>query len=252
MFRCSNCGFENPANVLHCTQCNSRLDKEHEAIPDSSPSDTPSGNGNKTRRGLAAQTPFLDEPSPVSNNPASNQKTIEECQRCSYPLSGESTTCPSCGYDNAKKGNLSQVIESPKSKPGIFPQEDDPIPIEKPEPPPLTKGKNKTINLSQLGFDTGAPTLKFALESIDGKKSIDFELDEEGQLVFNRASLDKNNPTISSKEHFQISHDNGEWSIEDLSSNQATFIQVDKKMPIKDNAVIIVGNKIFRFKIKSE
>jgi len=69
----------------------------------------------------------------------------------------------------------------------------------------------------------------------------------EGHLEFNRANLDDNNNTITSKVQAEITFSDGKWQILDRSEKQSTFIQVSEPHELKQGDILLIGNKRFIF-----
>ena len=74
---------------------------------------------------------------------------------------------------------------------------------------------------------------------------------EGGEIVVNRDSLDQNNASISRKEHARFNLRNGAWYVTDLSSNNASFVQLRKTTPIADGTALVFGRKVFTFHCRS-
>ena len=85
---------------------------------------------------------------------------------------------------------------------------------------------------------------RFRLVNERNKGELEFHGND---IVLNRGNLDPNNSSISGQQHAKVTRQNGTWYLEDLSSNQATFLQVQGKVELKPGDRIILGNKIFRF-----
>ena len=68
--------------------------------------------------------------------------------------------------------------------------------------------------------------------------------------MLNRENLDEENMTLSGGEHAALAFKDGKWTIEDKSSNGATFVQANRPIELADGDMIILGQKIFRFRLK--
>lgn len=64
-------------------------------------------------------------------------------------------------------------------------------------------------------------------------------------IELNRQNLAPNNNAISGDTHAVLKMENGKLTLEDKSSNRATFIQVSRPQRIESGTKIILGNKIF-------
>lgn len=104
-----------------------------------------------------------------------------------------------------------------------------------------------TIPLSRMGA-VGEEEEKlpegFKLVSDSDGTELEFKGIEE---MLNRDKLDVGNMSISGREHAKIYYKDGNWQLEDISSNKATFVQIDQPVPLKDGMIVIFGQKIFRF-----
>ena len=67
-------------------------------------------------------------------------------------------------------------------------------------------------------------------------------------IVLNRRNTDANNNSITSLEQAVLTHENGEWFIENRSEQKTTLIRVDRKTKLNDGDIIVLGNRMFEFK----
>jgi hypothetical protein len=65
----------------------------------------------------------------------------------------------------------------------------------------------------------------------------------------NRANLDPENQTITSKVQAQLTCEDGQWYIQDKSAQHTTFIYAGEKTALKEGDVILMGNRQFVFHI---
>lgn len=107
-------------------------------------------------------------------------------------------------------------------------------------PPP--GNLKKTVQFGQYDTNASAVTL------IDEQDGTPHHFST-APIELNRSNIDANERSISGKEHARIEHRHGEWVIIDQSSNQATFVQILKEVPLPDQTRLLLGNKIFRFEI---
>lgn len=67
-------------------------------------------------------------------------------------------------------------------------------------------------------------------------------------ISLNRATIDESDASLSRGTHVNFTMRNGKWYIDNLSSNQSTFIQVTEATEIKSGTLISLGeNKVFKF-----
>ncbi len=105
----------------------------------------------------------------------------------------------------------------------------------------------ETFSLAELNKSTFCLRAQFHLQQHGGNK-LTFDGDE---VVVNRDSLDQNNASISRKEHARFNLRNGAWYVTDLSSNNASFVQLRKTTPIADGTALVFGRKVFTFHCRS-
>ncbi|MGI9287481.1 MAG: TIR domain-containing protein [Pseudomonadales bacterium] len=101
----------------------------------------------------------------------------------------------------------------------------------------------ETFSLAELNKSTFYLRAQFHLQQHGGNK-LTFYGDE---VVVNRESLDQDNPSISRKKHARFDLRNGAWYVTDLSSNNASFVQLRNTTPIVDGTALVFGRKVFTF-----
>lgn len=112
-----------------------------------------------------------------------------------------------------------------------------------PVPPPKTG--NKTMQFGQFNLAAGQSGNIFLIDELTGlTKNFNG-----AKIDINRFNIDPDEQSISSKEHATLENRQGTWMIVDRSSNQATFVQVIGELQITDQTNLILGNKVFRFKL---
>ncbi len=67
------------------------------------------------------------------------------------------------------------------------------------------------------------------------------------QHILNRANLDEENYTITSKVQAELTCEDGVWYIQDGSQQQTTFVHAGNKTPLRDGDVVLMGNRQFVF-----
>lgn len=101
----------------------------------------------------------------------------------------------------------------------------------------------ETFSLSQLNQSTYSLQPQFRLQQYGGDK-----LAFDGvEVVVNRDSLNANNASLSRKEHARFNLRNGAWYVTDLSSNNASFVQVKNTITVADGTALVFGRKVFTF-----
>ena len=140
------------------------------------------------------------------------------------------SVCPNCHYGATE-------IE-PQSRP-----------VAKPEP------KHIKASLAQGTVNPWvqvAPASKCTLEpvaqqGVDSPSALHLKGDAH---ELNRANLDPDNQTITSKTQAYLTCEDGQWYIEDKSAQHTTFIYAGNKTALKDGDVILMGNRQFVFHIE--
>ena len=228
--RCNNCGWtNNPSGAARCEKCNvplagSMAADEYTDRNVTSAQNRPLNNQvlNGTLRTGASGLPYVDAPEEVSSkfvdNNANNHSS--ECAKCGYPLTFGLNTCPNC-QTNQMKNNEDEKPSNPKKS--------------------STSG---TIDPFSAGFNFGNSCSFTPLNEPDRKIMFD------NSTILNRANIDPNNNTITSKEQANLECRDGEWYITDLSSQETTFIRKKGEVVLHDGDIILMGNKRFVFNKK--
>ncbi|GEO04188.1 hypothetical protein AAE02nite_18520 [Adhaeribacter aerolatus] len=109
--------------------------------------------------------------------------------------------------------------------------------------------QNGTMKFSNIYFGNGAVTTtpKVTLVDVATNKVLEFEGED---VVLNRANLHPSDQSISSAQHVQFIKEKDTWHVTDLSTNNATFIQVTGKVAVETGAHILIGNRIFRIELE--
>jgi hypothetical protein len=172
----------------------------------------------KTVVGKKTDKPYLDQ-----RDERSSFGSGYQCPECSYPLISQvsmNTPCPNCGFSGERK----EAVEKPVHTP------------------------NRTINFSNLSFGKLSGERKFSLiNESNPDMSINADLGENDEVILNREVLDPDNPSISGEGHILLRENKGLWTLKDISSNGATFIQALNYQALQDGIRIILGTRIFRF-----
>ena len=231
--RCKQCGWENPAENVKCEKCGSALDV----------SDNPA---------FPAREPFSPKGT-VSENEVFQKKdvfvkseTVNNCEKCGYLLSAEATICPQCGtvvrsgkdikVEEVRCEKCNSVIDD-KFK--FCPNCGEPVSEKKEKIGTINNWKNPEkgvfCTLKPIAWDN--ETVKYEPVSYSGDK-----------VTLNRANLDPNNNTITSKKQAVLLREGEDWYIMNGSEQKTTFVQVKKKVKLENGDVILLGNRMFEFK----
>lgn len=142
-----------------------------------------------------------------------SQSASNICPRCGYPLAEGESRCPQCGTElKAKASPFRGTVNN-------WMQPDN--------------GAFCTLNV----IPWEGESIQHTPMTYSGNK-----------IVLNRQNTDPNNQSITSKEQAVLCFENGDWYIEDHSSQQTTLLRVRGKMKLQSGDVIALGNRLFEFK----
>lgn len=206
--RCYTCGFTNANGSKVCEKCGTKLKAVAEAP-------VPAAVQPSTRVNNVQAEGIPTMRGAISNQPAWDIEPEAEfkCAACGhYPLKSEVSSespCPNCKSTGEK-----EVHNGTMSFPNLF-----------------------------FGKAAAHSTPKVRLVDVATDKELEFEGDD---VVLNRANLNPTDQSISSAQHVQFTREKDIWHVTDLSSNHATFIQVNGKVAVESGAHILIGNRIYR------
>lgn len=225
--RCKNCGWPNEENVTRCVKCNAPLQG---SMIDSArqqsfqPTSNESESLNTTLRESSTSGDFANPSHDISNN----------CSQCGYPVRSEMRKCPICHAQ--LKQNDEEISHKLNYEPAIKQNNRNGF-----------RHNGGTINPWSSPSEDSFCTLRripwqneritYEPISYSGEK-----------IILNRANTDPNNNSITSREQAIISHENGEWFIENRSDLQTTLIRVDRKLKLEDGDIIVLGNRMLEFR----
>ncbi len=231
--RCLECGYQNQDSASSCLKCGTALSPapQMETPPAPKAEDTPEDDsapktikqfndikpsGAPTLKGKAVDLPAWDEEPEIREPKSEKKHTYFTCNECQYyPLqepANEKSPCPNCGN--------------------------------------MGKAKAQTQGTQKLG-DIRLGEASYTLVLKDDKNEVVLEM-EDGKTLAYRENLDDKNKSISSEKHAAFSVENGDLYMEDVSSNQATFVQVTGKVKLENGAKIILGNKIYEIRLEEK
>ena len=234
--RCKNCGWENPDNLTRCEKCGTALSGGG-APYQAAPAAAPAQNFNKTVNeavvfpDAAPAAPAAAAAAPTFHAPVQGGGSF--CPKCGYPLRAGVHVCPNC-HEVTTEAEVEQVPISKPAAPKAAPKQQVAAPVGGGTVNPwvqVAAGAHCSLEpVAQDGVETPA-----ALE-LKGEKH-----------ELNRANLDPENQTITSKVQANLFFEDGQWYIEDKSAQQTTFIHADGKAALKEGDVILMGNRQFIF-----
>ena len=212
--RCKNCGWENPDNLTRCEKCNSPLDG---SSVNAAPVDVPQQSYGKT---VCEAAVFPESPAGGSN----------VCPQCGYPMRPGVVVCPNCHYGATEK--------EPQAFQGV------PHVVQVPKQVKATPAQGTVNPWVQVAPANKCFLEPIAQEGIDNPDALHLKGDVH---ELNRANLDPENQTITSKTQASLTCEDGQWFIEDKSSQHTTFIYAGQKTALHDGDVILMGNRQFIF-----
>lgn len=164
------------------------------------------------------------------------------CQECGFKNADAKQICDKCG---SKIYDLSSANFNPDALRVNHPTDSlrtiKVIREEEPEKEKTDFVHHHTQPLSALNFEE--PEKKFMLVNEKTGEKITFDSGEK----LRRDNLAAGNQSISEHTHAQISFVDGQWQMEDKSTNGATFVQVKNAATLQKGMRIIIGNQIFKF-----
>lgn len=218
--RCKNCGWENPNGLTKCEKCNTPLagavnnQPAYGTIPEAPQAEQ---NLNKT----VFEAEVFPQAAPAAN----------ACPNCGYPMRPGVTDCPNCHQQAAQP-----AAPKPAPRPATpAPQQVKAAPMSgtvNPWVQVAPANKCSLVPVEQQGVETPA-TLNLKGDAHE----------------LNRANLDPENQTITSKVQAQLTCEDGQWYIQDKSAQHTTFIYAGEKTALNEGDVILMGNRQFVFHI---
>lgn len=210
--RCKNCGWENPDNLTRCEKCNTPLDGvSFNAAPAATPQ-----NFSKT----------VNEASVFPDSPAVGANV---CPQCGYPMRPGVTVCPNCHY------GATEVEPQARHEAYVTPA------AKRVKASPAQGTVNPWVQVAPASKCVLEPV---AQEGIESPSPLHLKGDVH---ELNRANLDPENQTITSKVQACLTCEDGQWFIEDKSAQHTTFIYAGEKTALKDGDVVLMGNRQFVF-----
>lgn len=211
--RCRNCGWENPDNLTRCEKCNTPLEG---ASFYAAPIAAPQQNFSKT----------VNEAAVFSDAPVDG---INVCPQCGYPMRPGVSVCPNCHFGATE---LEPQARSAAPAPNQV------------KASPAQGTVNPWVQVAPANKCTLEPV---AQQGVDSPEALHLKGDAH---ELNRATLDPENQTITSKTQATLTFKDGQWFIEDKSAQHTTFIYAGEKTALKDGDVILMGNRQFVFHVE--
>lgn len=151
------------------------------------------------------------------------------CERCGYPIAANVSECPMCHTPiNRNSYNYHGDRHEPGNGNRSYARGGT-------ENPWANPSKDSFCTLKRLSWQS--EQIQYSPVSYSGRT-----------IVLNRRNTDANNNSITSLEQAVLTHENGEWFIENRSEQKTTLIRVDRKTKLNDGDIIVLGNRMFEFK----
>lgn len=220
--RCKNCGWPNEAGITRCIKCNAPLQG---SMVDSGPQQSAPSSSDEAE----SLKTTLREPSSGGTKSLENGSSV--CPKCGYPVSSSSEECPICHNRLDPNKNDRRKTSDNDSR--------------------------KSTSSFSYGGGTINPWASPSAESFCTLCRIPWQNENVtyepvsysgSSIILNRANTDTNNNSITSREQAVITHENGGWFIENRSDLKTTLLRVDRKIKLEDGDVIVLGNRMFKFK----
>ena len=227
--RCNNCGWVNPDGATKCVKCGQALSGG-------------AGNGGAAAScGENLQSTVREGvvfPDDAGGNVGGNAAGVS-CPRCGYVLRPGSVVCPNCGHNvngqetNPEAGCRGAGAAGTGARSGA------------------ANGGGNAVGGTVNPWVVVAPQAKCSLTPVAqaGETETPRAWSLKGDRhELNRANLDEDNNTITSKLQAVLTCEDGQWFVEDRSQQKTTFVRSEGKMALKDGDVILMGNRQFVFK----
>lgn len=225
--RCKNCGWENEPNALRCVKCNAPL--QGSMVDDGMRSVSPESA--ELLKSTLRESSFSD--ALYGRGGRADKMTNCPNPHCGYPVSVGMKVCPVChtpiGRPDSPDGN------SGNGGPADRPSGNASTPKADTINPWANPTNDSFCTLQRIPWED--EMTNYTPVSYSGKI-----------IALTRANTDANNNTITSKIQAVLTLENGEWFIENKSELQTTLLRVDRKMKLEDGDVIVLGNRMFKFK----
>lgn len=200
---------------------------------------------------------------------------------CGYPLLPDMTVCPHCQQSvddlqpvptpspspvckkteviDLKAAKATTIIRKSDLAADLIPDRPRSVTVSSAEPevapipePETLEVDKRTINpyLKKKKPVAGHPECHCSLQPVvreDEDIVPDKNVYETQTVILNRQNTDPKNPSITSRQQARLTFEDGVWYIEDLSSQQTTFVRAGRKTALQDGDIILLGDREFEF-----
>lgn len=211
--RCMNCGWENTPERRECLKCGLPLRGNENAA---------SGEKVSPKPPLLSIRPEMENGRktvvyPVAEKTAEEEERIVQpvmvCIQCGYPIAGGFTTCPQCGASVHRTTVCRQIRNVSDTDP-------QPVP------------SFSLAIVPEANEEIKPETLVYSGKSV----------------ILNRENTEKDNCTITTKEQAEVIFEDGHWYLIDHSELNTTYLQVNRKIELQPDDIIVLGDRRFKFR----
>ena len=251
--RCRNCGWPNKPSETKCVKCGSPLssnDDDIYPINDSSVSQ-PSKSLNKTVleeeifggvKNSSSQKPNL------SQTRIEEDKALEQCPKCGYPLRSGVDKCPNCKFQIGAPQPSNPVVSNNSRDEDV--QRGNVVR----HPTRMESGQQVnnfrgTINPYMINLEIEPTFVLKPIKRVQERQVFNDQEYEGKQVVLNRNNTEPKNASITSRQQAVVTNVDGHWYIEDKSEQKTTFVQASQPIELHDGDIILLGNRLFEFKL---
>lgn len=256
--RCNNCGWNNPDGSTRCQKCNYPLDGSlnvsnvKEPTMSNDPSNDKTSPLSSTIQGDGAynldpwDAPNVGERSRSEDRPTSSKQSSGYSSSSGNQQNRDDAWNQS---NNGERGGRKEEMNSTNDR-----RSND---NSQKNPPSAQYGGqfdhnqqnfNKTFDPSRFGAMNKPFRLKLIAK--EGEKEVDRTLShtdlkgaESDKIELNRANIDSDNYSITSKVQATLELIDGKWHIVDNSELKTTFIQIKEPHPLNTGDIILLGNR---------
>ena len=254
--RCNNCGWQNPDGVSACERCGSALDSQNSFVADTyNQQNSYHHEASSSLRSTVREAVAFGENISHESNSENTVNPNEVCRNCGYSLSPVMNVCPQCGTSRkqGQSGSMQHNVNSndlqsqPKNKQcpkcGMDVQRSAKFCPSCGQPLTMRGTVNAWDNPQNNDFCSLKP-IPWSRENTEYSP-----ISYSGQrIILNRANIDPNNQSITSREQAMLTNDGKDWYIEDLSDQHSTMIRVSRKTKLQTGDIIALGNRLFEFR----
>jgi hypothetical protein len=163
------------------------------------------------------------------------------CPTCQYPNLPMARKCAQCNMELHNSVVVKELVEKPKA-----PRAKAKPVVETPAAEAVESDKSFNPFIKRPQAAEPIPSFSMTMIQPEGEPEVATYF-EGKQVELNRANLDPNNKTITSKVQAEISYVDGKWFIENRSDLGTTFIRIDEAYELKKGDVLLLGNSMFLF-----